>query len=177
MWKKISKYYSPFVDVLSFTLLVLTAIYVLLQYGQLPDEIPQHFNASGEPDAWGGKGLLIGLLILYGFILIQVFVLNYFLFIKQDAKEALHFVNFPTIKKEELTEEQVQLIKQNTVRMMAMINLFMSIMFSWILFGMIQTAVEQANGLSSGFMFFIFLTIVVTFYYVWKTYRVAKGKI
>ncbi|SFE05032.1 Protein of unknown function [Lentibacillus persicus] len=176
MWKKINTYYSPFVDVLSFILLILTAIYVLFQYGQLPDEIPRHFNASGEPDAWGGKGLLVGLLILYGFILILVFVLNYFFFIKRDAKETMHFVNFPAIKKDGLTEEQMQLIKQKMVRMMAMINLFVSIMFSWILYGMVQTAMGHADGLSSGFMFLIILMLGVTFYYVWKVYRISKRK-
>jgi len=176
LWKKISTYYSPLVDVLSFTLLILTAIYVISQYGQLPDEIPRHFNASGKPDAWGGKGFLIGILVLYGFALSQIFILNYFLFMNQDAKDTMQFVNIPSIKKEELTEEQMQLIRQNMAKMMAMINLFMSIMFSWILVGTVQTGMGQASGLSSWFMIIVIIIIIVPCFYVWKAYRVAKGE-
>jgi uncharacterized membrane protein len=176
LWKKISTYYSPFVDVLSFLILILTAIYVIFQYGRLPDEIPQHFNIAGEPDAWGGKGFLIGLLVLYGFILSQAFILNYFLIISQKPKESMQFVNMPFIKKESLTETQVKMMKRNMARMLAMINLLISFMFSWMLYRTIQTAMERESGLGSGIMIFILIILLLPFYYIWKTYRIAKGR-
>jgi len=174
LWRKISTYYSPFVDVISFSLLILTGVYVISQYGQLPDDIPRHFNARGEPDAWGGKGFLIGMLILFGFILSQGFILNYFLIMKQDAKEAMQFVNMPFIKKEELTGKQVWLIKRSTARMMAILNLCLSIMFSFLLYRTVQTAMEQENGLGSGILIFTIIILLVPIYFIWKIYRVAK---
>ncbi|GAB3794242.1 DUF1648 domain-containing protein [Virgibacillus kimchii] len=176
MWGRISKYYSPFVDVISFSLLVLSVFYVISQYGRLPEEIPRHYNIAGEPDAWGGKGFLIGLLVIYGFILFQAFMINYFLIIKKDKKDMIQFVNMPFIKKEELTKRQLKLIKQNMARMMAVINLIISIMFSWILFGTIQTAMGDGDGLGTGIMMLTIIIFIVPFYYVWKTYRIANGK-
>ncbi|MFA1820346.1 DUF1648 domain-containing protein [Virgibacillus oceani] len=176
MWKKISTYYSPFVDVISFIILLLTAVYVIFQYRQLPEEIPHHFNIAGEPDAWGGKGILIGMLVLYGFILSQAFVLNYFLIINQEPKETMQFVNMPFIKKEALTEKQLKQIKRNTARMMALINLMISLMFSWLLYRTIQTAMEQEGGLGPGILILTLIILIVPFYYIWKTYRIAKGK-
>lgn len=53
------------------TLLGIT-LYLLLYWGQLPEEIPTHFNAAGEIDAFGGKTSLLSPLIigwvLYGLI-------------------------------------------------------------------------------------------------------------
>lgn len=162
------------VDVISFTILILTATYVLPQYGHLPEEIPRHFNVAGEPDAWGGKGFLIGMLVLYGFMLFQAFILNYFLIMNQSSKEAMQFINIPFIKKETLTDEQLQLIKQNMARMLATINLFMSFIFSYLLYGMVQTAMGKANGLTPWFIFLIILSITAPIYYIWKSYRNTK---
>jgi len=130
---------------------------------------------AGEADAWGGKGFIIGILVLYGFILSQAFILNYFLIINQKPKETMQFVNMPFIKKETLTDKQLKLIKRNMARMMALINLMMSLMFSWLLYRTIQTAMEQEGGLGSGLMIFILIILFVPFYYIWKTYRIAKG--
>lgn len=174
MWREISRYYSPFVDVISFSLLILTGIYVISLYGRLPDEIPRHFNVSGEPDAWGGKGFLIGMLILFAFILIQAFILNYFLIIKQDAKDTMQFVNMPFMQKEALSDRQIWLIKRSTARMMGILNLCLSIMFSFLLCRTVQTAMAQESGLGSGILIFISAILLVPGYYIWKIYRTAK---
>ncbi|CAM3990386.1 DUF1648 domain-containing protein [Mesobacillus zeae] len=46
-------------------------LYLLFQWSSLPDQVPTHYNAAGEPDDWGGKSFIlippmIGLLIWVG---------------------------------------------------------------------------------------------------------------
>lgn len=175
MWGKIKKFYSPWIDVCSFLFLSITVLYSVFYYGKLPDEIPTHFNFAGEPDAWSGKGTIIGFIILYIFILLQSFGLNYFLFINQeDPKESLHFINLPFVKKEELTETQLYGMVKYTARMLAVMNWCVSILFAFILFGMIQTALGNQNGLCTGITMIIVLLVVVSIYYIRKMYQVVK---
>ncbi|WP_068677560.1 DUF1648 domain-containing protein [Oceanobacillus sp. Castelsardo] len=175
MWGKIKKFYSPWIDVCSFLILIMTVFYSVYYYAQLPDEIPTHFNFAGEPDTWSGKGTIIGFLILYVFLLLQCFGLNYFLFINQkDPKESLHFINLPFVKKESLTETQLNGMVKYTTRMLAVMNLCISILFVFILIGMVQTALGNQNGLGTGIVIMTVLLVVVSIYYIWKMYQEVK---
>jgi uncharacterized membrane protein len=46
-------------DVVAWLLIVGMWVHLGLAYGDLPDQIPHHFDASGAPDRWGGKIILI----------------------------------------------------------------------------------------------------------------------
>ncbi|MGO2655081.1 MAG: DUF1648 domain-containing protein [Pseudoclavibacter sp.] len=47
-------------------------IYLLVSYPSLPEVIPTHFGIHGEPDAWGPRGSLIGLGLVW--LLLSVLV-------------------------------------------------------------------------------------------------------
>lgn len=49
---------SVFFDVISLLLIVFTLVYLLMHYNQLPEEIPRHFNHSGEPDGMGKRSMI-----------------------------------------------------------------------------------------------------------------------
>jgi len=51
-------------DIVAWFLLIGMWAYLGLVYGDLPDRIPHHFDASGAPDRWGGKSILIFLACL-----------------------------------------------------------------------------------------------------------------
>lgn len=53
-------------------LLFAATIFVILNWHQVPDEIPIHYNFSGEVDRYGGKGALIFMMIL-AWVLLVVF--------------------------------------------------------------------------------------------------------
>ena len=159
MWSNIRRCYSPFIDVLSFSFLILSIIYILLYYGTLPDEIPRHFNVIGEPDAWIGKGMLFGLLILYGFILLMLFILNYFVIIStKNAKDAITFVNIPFVNKGQLNSEQAKVVRKLSARMLAIVNVCVSFLFFYIIYGTIQTALEKQQGIG---LMPLYITIVL----------------
>ncbi|GIO23542.1 DUF1648 domain-containing protein [Oceanobacillus sp. J11TS1] len=172
MWRNISKYYSPLIDVLTFSILFITIFYVIFSFGKLPNEIPTHFNLQGEPDGWSNKGTLIGLMILYIHTTILCFVLNYFLIVKSDnTVDSLQMVNIPFIKKEELTEKQIILVKKNSARMLALMNLFVSILFWLIHYGIIQSGLGNQDGLGSGVMMTLGIILILTIFYTWKMYH------
>ena len=41
-----------------------TALIVAVRWNKLPDKIPTHFELNGEPNGFGGKGMLIVLLVV-----------------------------------------------------------------------------------------------------------------
>ncbi|MGM7636443.1 DUF1648 domain-containing protein [Bacillus sp. Hm123] len=44
--------------ILSLLLLVVNVIYLLIQWGDLPKQVPIHFGITGEADGWGSKGMI-----------------------------------------------------------------------------------------------------------------------
>lgn len=177
MWKKIKRCYPPIIDAATFLILLLTIIYLFMYFGQLPDEIPTHFNLAGEADGWGGKGMLIGLLVIYIHTILLLFVLNYFLIIRTDSpQDGLQFINIPTVKFDELTDRQVERVRGLTARMMAVLNLMTSIMFALIHIGIIRSALGRQEGLGWGAAFIILAIFVLLAYYTWKIIREAKRR-
>ena len=39
-------------------MLIGTLIYLIVCWSTIPDQIPTHYNAAGEIDDWGGKGMI-----------------------------------------------------------------------------------------------------------------------
>lgn len=175
MWQNIQKYYPPLIDILTFAIMFFMIIYVVFYYGKLPDEIPTHFNVSGEADAWGSKGALIGLIVLNFHAVFLCFVINYFLVIKtENTTDSLQLVNIPFVKKEKLTEAQIYLVKRHTARLLAFTNLFISLTFASIYYSMIQNGLGNQSGLTSSFNLFLVLIFAPAVYYTWKIYQDVK---
>lgn len=56
-------------------LLIGTLIYLIVRWNEIPDQIPVHYNAAGEIDGWGGKGMVwLFVVITWGLYLGITFV-------------------------------------------------------------------------------------------------------
>lgn len=59
-------------EIIGLLLLVGMIIFVYINWNQIPQQVPTHYNANGEIDSWGSKYSILSLLIisifLYGFI-------------------------------------------------------------------------------------------------------------
>ena len=51
-------------NVLSLLLLAGVTVWLCLTWGEIPGQVPLHYNAAGQIDRWGGKGTLIVLAII-----------------------------------------------------------------------------------------------------------------
>lgn len=123
----------------------LTALFVLLlggvplvYYGELPDQIPQHYNAAGEVDIYGPKYLLLVLagvgILLYG---LMTWVGRY-----------PHWFNYPVAITPENAERQYRI----ATRLMRMLKLVVVLLFFYLIYETIRIGLGRAEGLSPALM-------------------------
>ncbi|MFC4557564.1 DUF1648 domain-containing protein [Virgibacillus kekensis] len=140
MWEK-------FFNLLSAILIIALWVYAAQAYSTLPKEIPTHFDGSGVPDEWGSKKTIF---IMPGIALIT-FVLMYF------ASKKPHLFNYPM----KVTEENAHRLYPLAKTSMAIINFEMVLLFSYITWGMIQSAKDD-SGLGVGFVIAALLIPLIT---------------
>ena len=155
-----SSYKNPMVwELLSWAMVVTLFILPAIYYADLPDQIPSHFNAKGEPDAYSKKTFIWVLPILG----LALFLFLNFLSHMKNLK-----VNTPRQLSPEQEEEQ-RLIGR---KMLHALKLAISIMFVYIMYHTIQTAQGQVSGLSK---YFIWVTVAGLFsvigYFMVQSYR------
>ncbi len=135
-------------------LLALTAI----NYKGLPDRIPTHFNGSGLPDGYGGKGmvwLLPGITVV---MYIGLSIINSF----------PHNFNFPV----NITEENAPRLYRHAMRSIRILNLMLVILFFYLTWQTIALAGGKSDGL--GFLFLpvsIFIIMIFILYMVVRMYK------
>jgi len=130
-----------------FFMLVATAMY----YPNLPDQIPIHFNAAGDPDSYGDKKMILILPILS---VIMVFGMNM-------LTKVPHTYNFLV----SITEENAHYQYLKATRMMRAINAIIAGMFSYILWASIQVALGNWTGLGSAYLVLSMLILFSTIFY------------
>ena len=59
-------------------LLVGVTVYLIIRWSSIPDQVPGHFNASGEVTRWDNKGSLIIMPIIAGVLYIGMTILEQF---------------------------------------------------------------------------------------------------
>ncbi|MDA8686508.1 DUF1648 domain-containing protein [Robiginitalea sp.] len=134
-------------------------ILTLLNYFELPEIIPIHFNGRGEADGFGGKSNLLSLPIISTALFFGLTILN----------KKPHLFNYPSA----ITEENALQQYTNATRMLRALKLVIVVIFGLIVLRTIQNVNGTADGLGTWFlpviMAMIFIPII---YYLIK----ATGK-
>ncbi|WP_040278940.1 DUF1648 domain-containing protein [Psychroserpens damuponensis] len=121
------------VDLISVTIYIVLIVYTAINYGELSNIIPIHFNAAGEADGFGDK-TYVWLLPAIGIVtFILLFVLNKFPHIHN------YMVN--------ITEDNALKNYRFSTRIVRFTNVFVAILFAFIQY----TMVEQGKGNDVGF--------------------------
>jgi len=144
------------------TSLVITIV-PYLYYAELPDEIPNHFNFKGLPDAWGHKSSIWALPVIAVVLYIGLSVMNYFLFIKQDVNP--------------MVTDDNKILKQ-VLHLMQYLKLALNLGFLYIVIATIQVAFGKADGLGVWFLpvFIILMTVLPLFFVIKIAASSAVGK-
>ncbi len=129
-------------------------------YGDLPATLPSHFNAKGEPDAFSGKGVIWPLSIIGTIMYVGMAVLNRF----------PHTFNYPV----EITRENAERQYKNATRMIRMLNTIIVCVFAYIIYGTIQVALAQQEGLGGYFLPVMLVAVSGTIGYF--LYRSTKNQ-
>lgn len=136
--------FETFFNVVGVLIFTATLLFLFLQYGDLPEHVPGHYNEAGKADRWGSKGELHWLPLIGACLWIGMTILERY-------PHTFNYIN--------LTEENVEFQYKNGRRMINVLKNEMLILFSYITVQSIRVANGTAEGL--GVLFLpIFLLII-----------------
>ena len=125
----------------------------LINYFDLPEIIPIHFNGAGKADGFGNKTHIFVLPIISTLLFIGLTILN----------KHPHIFNYPS----QITKENAVDQYTNATRMMRVLKLVIVLLFGLIVFRKIQIVNGHADGLGAWFLpFTIGLFIILSLYFL-----------
>ena len=135
-------------------LVFLAALFVLplLYYNQLPERMPIHFNAAGEPDGYSDKNSI--------WLLPAVGLFTFLLFTFVNKMKPSNF-NYPT----KITPENAESKYRNTLLMLRWMKLAIMILFVYLVWMSIQVGLGEAEGLHPWFIWVFFAGVLVPVVY------------
>jgi len=132
-------------------LILLPAVY----YADLPDTIPQHFNAKGEADGFGSKMFVWFLPILGVALYVLMTVIN----------RNPHQFNYAT----KITPENAEAQYRLATRLVRWLKAFIMLLFVYITWaGIIQGALTGTTTLSGWFLFLVLAINFGTIGWYWS---------
>jgi uncharacterized membrane protein len=130
----------------------------LINYFDLPEIIPIHFNGAGKADRFGNKTHIFVLPIISTLLFIGLTILN----------KHPHIFNYPS----QITKENAVDQYTNATRMMRVLKLVIVLLFGLIVFKTIQNVNGHADGLGTWFLpFTIGVFIILTLYFLIKSLK------
>lgn len=138
--------------------LTVTFLLLILNYNDLPEIMPGHFNAAGQSDGFGNKAILWALpgaaLTLY---ILMTIVLRY-----------PHVFNYPM----EITAENAERQYRNAVMMMRVLKTLLVFVFSYLTYAVIQNGLGKMDGLGVLFLPLSLIPVLGTIgIFIYRGYR------
>ncbi|HWO74734.1 MAG TPA: DUF1648 domain-containing protein [Bacillus sp. (in: firmicutes)] len=118
--------FEKWFDFIAGFIFVANFVFILIQWNEIPDRVPTHFNVFGEADDWGGKGFIWVLPLVGIFIWTMMTVLG----------KHPHTFNYMV----QITEENAERQYRNGKLLMNMIKNEIILLFSYLSFSTIQVA-------------------------------------
>lgn len=114
-------------------------------FNDLPDKLPKHFNALGQPDSYSNKGMIWFLPMVTLLLYIGLTILNKF----------PHIFNYPT----KVTNENAERLYRTGTKMVRLLKIIMVLSFAYLNFRIIKVGLNKAAGIG-GLFIPIFLILV-----------------
>lgn len=122
-----------FLEVIGWGTLVTMWLLVILNYSNLPDTIPVHYNNEGVIDGYGHKSLIWMLPIVASILFVGMTILSKF----------PHIFNYMTT----ITQDNALRQYSITTRMIRYVKFILIIIFGYFAFKTIQIAIGESNEL------------------------------
>lgn len=143
-------------EILCLAILVLLWLGTIVFFSKLPDQIPSHYNASGQADDFSSKTSIFILPLVATVIYIGMTILNRY----------PHIYNYPTV----VTAKNAKKIYTTATRLIRVLKLAVVTIFSGIVFMTIKTTFANGNELGAWFLpTAITLLIIPILYYLFKS--------
>lgn len=143
-----------FIEFAAFSFVIILILLPIINYNHLPETIPVHFNAAGEPDGFGSRSTLWILPVTGVFMWLMFTVLESF----------PQIYNYPV----KITPENAVTQYRMATRLLRVLKTVILIIFSFISLKTIDTAGGGASGLGKAFLpvFLILVFGVILIYFV-----------
>lgn len=171
MWRKLAKCYPPQLELVSLFLLVLALYLALSNYSALPDTIPTHFDAGGNPDGWSGKSSVFIFPALSAFIYLLFTSLNIWFAVTKDPKR---MINLPGKWKAVLTAEQTEELRVFMNRCLFLLKLLIQGLAAYGTYITIEIARGRASGLGAPWFLFTIAVLILAGFMIWKSLRITR---
>jgi uncharacterized membrane protein len=138
-------------------LILFIGIWILtfMNYDELPDIIPIHYNGLGEVDRYGEKSTILALPIVASVIFIGLTILNRF----------PHIFNYPI----EITEQNALRNYRLATRLLRILKVIICLVFGMIILSTLNNIKGEQDGLVSWFLpIVLILFFIPTIYYLIK---------
>lgn len=135
-------------EILGLLLVATMIILPLSYYGDMPDTIPTHFNAAGEPDGFGPKSTIWWSIALGAVA---------FLVLAWLSRQP-HRLNYPKKLTPENTPRQYLLAS----RMLRVMNLQIALIFFYVAYSMLATSLNWAESLGAIFIPAVLVSVFAT---------------
>lgn len=126
--------FEKIIDGLGILLFAAANVYLIVSWGNIPSQVPAHFNGAGEVNRWGSK---------YEMLILPI--IGLFLFVLMSLLEkAPHMHNYPS-RINESNAEQFYLHSRKLANLIKNICL---IMFAYIIVQMVRVSLGEIDSLS-----------------------------
>jgi uncharacterized membrane protein len=126
-------------EAVALALLILMFVTVAAYWSELPERVPRHYGASGNPDRWGGRG---------GMWLMPIVSAGLYALLTAGSRyQRPPLVNLPFSVDRSRPEAQKLLL-----RMTILLKAILMLMNSYISWAGINTALGRAQGLGRAFL-------------------------
>jgi uncharacterized membrane protein len=146
------------IEILGLLLFSSTWIFIISIYNNLPDIIPNHYNALGTADNFGKKWMILSLPIVSTVLFIGLTLLNYF-------PESF---NYPT----KINEDNALIQYTYATRLIRYLKLVIVFIFGILLYQTTRYPLNQNDGLGIWFLpLFLGLIFIPLIFYVLKSVK------
>lgn len=140
-------FFDRIAEVLAVLILLAATIFVLINWKDMPELIPSHYDFKGQVDAYGGRGILIFTMVMGWVLVLSMIVISWFPSIWSTGVER--------------TPANAVVVNRIIKDMLNVLEVGMAILFSYM---MIVPVLETTMGVwfMPAFLIFIFGNIIVT---------------
>ncbi len=143
---------------ISLCLIIVSAIFLMVEWPSLPNQVPMHFNGVGEADGWGSKWTVWILLIIGSLLWVGMLILSRF----------PHVFNYLT----EITDENAEFQYKNAKLMITLVNTIIIVDFTYLSYQIVQVAKGLSNGLGTwNMLIFILVLLGTIFTFMFRSLR------
>lgn len=142
------------IELIILLIIIAVFIYVGLSWDNIPKTVPTHYNVSGEIDGYGSKSTII--------FMLPVIIIMYTMF--SIFSKYPHIFNYIV----KITPENMENQYRMAIQLLRIMKLEIVLVFSWIVFSMIRSALYGESKLGTLFvpieLIVIFVTLGIYFY-------------